>query len=582
MGTIRERLRALWADQRSWRIRLPLALLAAFACAFTFILFGPCEIFLQNTLEMPCSFPSLLSVLLPAGAAAFALLALALLLLRGKVFNLAVSALFAGTLAGYLQGNLFNADHGALDGTAVYWQGFKFAMLKNLLAWLLIFGAVFLLLYLSRKLWTRGIELACAVLIGAQAIALIVLLAQAGGDPRQAGQAEAYVSREGIYEVAPRNNVIVFLLDRLDNRYTDEVLELHPEWEQRLAGFTYYHDFTGSYATTRPAVAYFFTGVEHDYSAPWEDYFERAWSEPVYPLLSDIHGAGYQTGIYTDCAYVFGRADGVEGFVDNIRRAPRTVDRGLLLVKMLELSAYRYAPEAMKPFFQIYSGELGDIASVSGEELENDLFTVDDVAFWRGYREHGLAVDQDAPGAFRFYHFEGAHSPYVMDENAQPVAEENGTLNGQITGNMEMIFRFLDELEEKGLFDGATIIITTDHARQPGWAGTMDDVNDSRVATLMIKPAGVERTGSLQRSDKQVCQDNLRASLASYCGLDPEPYGRTIESVGEGEQTTRYLWVRGQKGDIIDQMFTFRIAGDANDFANWELVDQYTMAFPAP
>ena len=47
-----------------------------------------------------------------------------------------------------------------------------------------------------------------------------------------------------------------------------------------------------------------------------------------------------------------------------------------------------------------------------------------------------------------------------MDENADPVPL-GGTRNGQITGNMEMIFRYLDELEEKGLFDDATIIITT-------------------------------------------------------------------------------------------------------------------------
>ena len=273
MGTVKDRMRALWADQRSWRIRLPLALLTAFTCVFTFLLFGPCEIFIQNMQEMPFPFLTLALVLLLAGAAAFAALLLALLLLRGKAFNFAVSVLFAGTLAGYLQGNFLNLDHGSLDGNAVYWQSYRFAMLKNLAVWLLVFAGVFFLLYLSRKLWTRGIELMCAILIGAQTVALIVLLAQTGlARLGRVGQETAYVSRDGIYEVAPENNVIVFLLDRLDNRFTDEVLELHPEWAQRLGGFTYYHDFTGSYANTRPSIAYFMTGVQHDYTVPWEDY----------------------------------------------------------------------------------------------------------------------------------------------------------------------------------------------------------------------------------------------------------------------------------------------------------------------
>ena len=578
MGSIREKLRALWEDKRSWKVRLPLAILSPFAFVFTFILFGPCEIFIQNMQEMPFPFLTLAPALLLAGGAVFGALLLALLLLRGKLFNLAVSLLFAGTLAGYLQGNFLNIERGSLDGSAVYWQGFKFPMLQNCLAWLLIFGAVFLLLYLSRKAWTRGIELACTVLIGAQAVAFIVLLVQAG--PAQVfrvGQEKAYVSRDGIYEVAPKNNVIVFLLDRLDNRFTDEALALHPEWAQRLGGFTYYHDFTGSYANTRPSIAYFMTGVRHDYTVPWEDYFQRAWSEPVYPFLPDIHNAGYKTRIYSDCAYVFGEAENVEGVVDNIRRDTHTVHRRLMLVKMLGLSAYRYAPEAMKPYFQMYSGELGDVVSVHGADGGNSLFTVDDVAFWKGYREYGLTVDPDAQGAFQFYHFEGAHYPYVMDENAQPVT--GGTRNGQIAGNMEMIFRYLDELEDIGLFEDATIIITTDHARPPEKNGDLSDVSGSRVSTLMIKPAGTGRTQPLATSNKQVCQDNLRASIISYFGLDGSAYGRTIESIGEGEQMTRYLWMRGEAGSVADKLFTFRITGDANDFSNWELIDEDTMDY---
>ncbi len=576
MGTVKEKLRALWRDQRSWGVRLPLAILCAFTCVFTFILFGPCELYLQNMQEMPFPFLTMVPVLLLTGAAVFAALLAVLLLLRGKVFNLAVSILFAGTLAGYLQGNLLNIDHGSLDGNAVNWQEFRSPMLQNCLVWLLIFAVVFFLLYLSRRLWTRIVELTGVIIIGAQIAALIALLAGAGLDNiARVGQEKTYVSRDGIYEVARKQNVIVFLLDRLDNQFTDEVLELHPEWKQRLSGFSYYHDFTGSYANTRPSIAYFMTGVEHDYTVPWNDYFHRAWTRPVHPLLQDIHNAGYTARVYSDCSYVFGQAQDVEGFVDNIHRDTQTVHRDIMLEQMLTLSAYRYAPEALKPYFQMYSGDLGDIVSVEGEDLENNLYTVDDVAFWQGYREHGLTVDQDLDGLFQFYHFEGAHSPYVMDEKAQPVLQ--GTRNGQITGNMEMIFRYLDELEEKGLFDDATVIITTDHARPPGQRGDISDVNASRVSTLMIKPSGTGRTRPLQISRKQVCQDNLRASIISYFGLDSASYGRTVESIGEDEEMTRILWMRGERGEVANKLYTFQINGDANDFSNWKLIAEREM-----
>ena len=42
---------------------------------------------------------------------------------------------------------------------------------------------------------------------------------------------------------------------------------------------------------------------------------------------------------------------------------------------------------------------------------------------------------------------------------------------------------------------------------------------------------------------------------------------------------TRYLWMRGEAGDVADKLFTFRITGDANDFSNWELIDEDTMEY---
>ena len=87
MDTGKEKLKALWRDKRSWKIRLPLAALCAFSCVFTFLIFGPCEIYAQNVQELSFSFSALLQVLLGAGALVFAALFGLLLLLRGKIFN---------------------------------------------------------------------------------------------------------------------------------------------------------------------------------------------------------------------------------------------------------------------------------------------------------------------------------------------------------------------------------------------------------------------------------------------------------------------------------------------------------------
>lgn len=579
MGILKDRLRALWLDRRPWRIRLTLAALSAFTFVFTFILFGPFEIYIQNKQEMPFPFASMAWALLLFGAIAFAVLLGLLLLLRGKIFNYVLSVLFAITVAGYLRGNFWGLHTGTLDGNATNWLDNQFSMLTDLFLWFFILVLVFLVLYISRKVWARSIQLICGILIGVQLIAFAVLLIQTG--PRRlwkAGQGEAYVSREGLFEIAPKQNVIVFLLDRMDNQYMDSELELHPEWLEQLGDFTYYHNFTGSYSNTRPAVSYFLTGVQHDYSVPWETYFKHAWNKQTHPLLPDIHDAGFQTNVYTEGAYVFGDAKDVRDFVDNIRSNQRTIHYTELLKRMMEMSIYRYAPAALQPFFQIYTGDLGNIVSVEGEASENDIYTLDDVAFWRDYRDQGLRIDSKANGAFIYYHLNGAHTPYCMDENAEAISE-GATLDAQVTGTMRMIFRYMDELREMGLYEDTTIIITTDHGRPPKINGDIGDVSDSRVCTLLIKPAGVSGNPSMQVSNKQVCQDNLRASIISYFGLDSSSYGRTIESIGEDEPMTRYVWIRGEAGAVGDKLFTFKITGDANDFSNWELIDELTMDY---
>lgn len=575
METVKDKLRLLWADKRSWKIRLPLAALCAFACVFTFLIFGPCEIYAQNAQEMQFPFSDLLRAIFLAGVLAFVALLGILFLLRGRIFNLVISFLFAGTLAGYLQGNFWNIDHGTLAGDTTNWLKYKFPMLKNCAAWLCIFVVVFLLVYLSRRIWTKGLNLICVIMIGAQIVALAFLTVGKESDKLwEAGQGEQFVTRDGIFEVSGKKNVIVFLLDRCDRSYIDEILNLHPEWLEYLNGFISYHDFTGSYSRTNPSITYLLTGKVQTFTEPWPDYFREAWEESN--LLPDIHDAGYDTRVYADCGCVFGDAQNVAGFVDNVRGAKQVVDYTGLLKKMLILSAYRYLPEAMKPYFQIYSGDLNKIVSVEEEnsELEDILFSVDDPAFWKGYRDQGqLTVDNKSKGAFIFYHLMGAHPPYNMDENGNRVAE-SGRI-AQMTGNLTLMFQYFDDLKRLGVYDDSTIIITTDHAFDfpNGWLSELDG---PRMLPLLVKTAGADLEEPMQVSNKQVCQDNLRASIAAYMGLKGFDYGRTLESVGEDESLTRIFWMQAYDTATLtvrdDANVTYKITGDANDFSNWKMV----------
>lgn len=565
--------RALWTDKRAFRTRLFLAASCALGCSFTFIFFGPCELYLQNTSDMTFPFALLAPTAALAGLGVFAVLLAVLLLLRGKPFNYAVSLLFAATLAGYLQGNFWNVDHGALDGSAVTWQNYKWAMLKDLAAWMLVIAAVFLLLYFSRKLWTRALESVSLLLVAVQVAALVSLAYATNLSEHQ----DRYLSTDGMFELAPSQNVVFFLLDRCDRSYLDEVIARHPEWADELNGFTSYQDFTGSFSRTYASVTYLLTGVRDEDAAPFEvrkrDYLSRAWERSTF--LDGLHGAGYEVGLYSHIGDVVGSMDNVEGKIDNIGRSTVNYSRRVMLTKMLELSAYRYAPEALKPYFQLYTGDLDAVQTSPNQ----NLYQIDDPAFWERYRAQGLSVNDSLTGCFRFYHFQGAHFPFNMDEQAQrtDTSWSDQARYAQVSGNLEMIFQYLDALRELDLYDDTTVVITTDHAADyPDWPTTgigLSRLDSPRLLPLLIKPAHADTSRPMELSHKQICQDNLRSSIAGWFGLDTEG-ARTIESIGEDEQMRRTFWMLLYDETLETRdayMGTYEITGDGNDFSNWEL-----------
>lgn len=569
-GQFREKLRALWLDRRPFGIRLSLAVLCSLAFAFTFVVFGPYELYVQSVQFLNFSFFPLALTMGAAGVVTFALLCAILCLLRGKVFNCALSSLFSVTLAGYLQRNFLNIDHGPLDGHSVNWAGFASVTVLNFLIWCAIFAGVLLLMYFSRRIWTQAVRLLLVMLIGAQAVALLVML---WGNPILARQDELYVSTDGMENVTTGDNVVFFLLDCFDNDYADHLLEANPQWREELSGFTYYRNFTGSYTRTTPSVAYLLTGVKCDYTMAYDDYFAHAYASSSF--LNDIRAAGNRVRIYTDEAYAFGSAANGVGLTDNIySTAEDNISYPTMLRMMLSLSAYVYAPEAFKPFFWMYTGDLTAINSIP------DGYRINDPQFWREMNERGIAKE-DAPGMFTFYHLSGAHSPFIMDEQGKEVGQTFGeqAMYAQAAGNMNMIFRYLDALREAGLYDNTTVIISADHGRSE----VMEYPEGAYCPSLFIKPAGADSAAVMAVSDKQVCQDSLRASIISYFGLDTSAYGRTIESIAEDEEIARYFWFEGcdeTSAQWEANMITFEIRGDANAFENWTEIDRIPIQNP--
>ncbi len=573
----RGKLHELWEDKRKFSVRLITAICAAAAFVFTFFVFGPFELYISNMSFFAFSCKYLVPPVVIAGSILAVAITGILILLKGKIFNYAVSVVFSVTLAGYIQGNFLNIDHGTLDGSEIVWQNFKIPAMLNLLFWAVIIVIPIALQFFSRKIWKSAVRIVSVILIGAQTTALISLLATVKFTNVSD---DGFLTKDSIYEVAPEKNVIFFLLDRFDKRYADIQFQKYPELKELFDGFTYYENFTGSYSRTCPSVTYFLTGVKCDYTIPMHDYFKKAWSEGTF--LSDIKNAGFETKIYSEVTYIMEKSEYGKEEVSNIGSPTHSADPMKILSAMYGLSAYRYAPEMMKPYYHIYTGDISYGFIYGGAESRNNIYSTDDILFRKEMDEKGVSVKEDSHGSFIFYHLLGAHDPFRMDENCQPMQGMEYSETGrhkQIRGNLDTIFTYIEELKKLGVYDDTTIIISADHAR----TGYMTELDGERVLALFVKPAGADCSKPMKRSHKQITQDNLRASIVSYFGLDSSAYGRTIEDIGEDEEVVRYFWMNGSnelktKRDV--NLITYKITGDANNFDNWEIVSSDPIQYP--
>ncbi len=582
----RDKLSALWEDKRRFKSRLMTALLASLAFVFTFFIFGPFELYISNSSFFAFSVKYMIFPIVLAGLIIFAVVFGILLLLKGKIFTYTVSAVFSFTLAGYIQGNFINVDHGALDGSQIKWQDFKIQAILGLLFWVLMILLPLMLHYFNGKLWRKTVRIASVILIGAQTAALISIIFPLYKFTNVSDS--GFLTKDGIYEVSDKKNVVVFLLDRFDNKYADRIFSEDPELEKQFGGFTFYEDFTGSYSRTCPAVTYLLTGVKCDYKIPMDEYFKKAWSEGTF--LADIKNAGYDTKIYTDINYVMENSEYGKDVISNIGVPTHRADSSKILSAMYSLSAYRYLPEFMKPYFHMYTDDISFGYIYGGDGVANNIYAVDDIKLRKNLESEGLSIDKDSRGAFMFYHMQGSHDPFVMDENGNRMEGQQYTKKGQTKqtrGNINTILKYVEMLKELGVYDDTTIIITADHGR----TGRVSELlatdtegyerGGERILSLFIKPAGADRNEPMKRSHKQLCQDNLRASIISYFGLDTTNYARTIEDIGEDELMTRYFFMNGVSGARRDgNLITYEIKGDGNDFDNWSKISTEKIQYP--
>ena len=535
------------------RIRMMLPLVLAFS--FSFIVVGCLELAIQYAPEIPFRISVIVPVVILFFAAVSGLLLVILPILKGRALEAILSIGLAILIAGYLQGNFLNRGIGELTGDALVWSSLKPQIIASLICWAGAFVLIGFLWRRARRVWRNLILFVPFLVILLQGVAFVSVINENANNTKWGAgvfwqTADETLTIDRINEVAYGKNAILIVLDRLDQEFIEEIAADDPGFFDPLDGFTEFDDFIQYAGSTFPAVTGYLTGHRYLFDMPRVEYFEYAWANAEFFLK--LKELGIDIRLYVDRGSAFSSASQLGGIASNTFEGELTINKRVALVKLLKLAGYRYAPMPLKHYFWLSPYEFVDTMVLTDKTAP---YMVNDFAYYASLTLNGLSASGDDPVSFKYLHLQGPHPPLNMDENMQFV--EESTLTGQTKGSYRIVYEYLRQLKELGLYEDAVIIIMGDHGNYLG-----DDLTRPARAGLMVKPAGSAGT-PLEKSHAPVSPDQLHATLFEGLFGDTGGFGDTFFDINEGDEMFR---------EYSMNLWRYEITGDGRDFSNWEFV----------
>jgi len=581
--------------QRNDEVPLKKRFLASALCglliSFTVFIYGVLEIYLNNSEQFSFYLKDFVSYILFYGLLVFAFITLFVPIFKGKSFYIVLAIFFWLGVMLYIQGNFLNFGVSSLMGDDLQEGPTMLTLVINLLIWVItcVAAILFTLRFKNKKLLYNVFTVVTAIIIGMQLVSFIITLAPKAyadgrepdkteettnedGETEPKEKAKTVLTTKGMFEVSKKRNIIIFIFDRFDAVYYEELLQDDPDFVKPLDGFTYYSDYTTLYCRTYPAITSIITGMTNDFSGPAVDWFNTAYTQSKF--LKDLKANNYKIKLYTTSYYAYRDNTNLSDIADNEFSSINYVilDADILAFKMLGLSAYRYLPTALKESIRLTS------ASFSGHVVHSSQYPKyekNDAKFYQELVQNGLAVQSDNSNNYIFIHLNGAHPPYLIDEDGNTPEEEDTSRDARISalkGCFNFVYEYIDNLKELGLYERSTIIITGDHAAA---RSDTKDVYNPRITSLFVKYSGEAGT-ELRYSDIPVSQDSLIATLVESEGIQTNnDYGRSFKDFKESEKDTivrRYFFQKSSVPSGNDEIIEYKITGSGWDFDNWEIV----------
>ena len=487
---------------------------------FTFAIYMPSSLFISNIDDFALDYIKIVPLIALVSVAVLVIVyIIGLIIPIKRLFYSYVLLVFSLALGFYIQGNFLNPAFNSLNGKEIAWSQYKINGIISIIAWILVFVVPQVVYAIKENIMSLILKWGSLFVTAMQLVSLVVLLLTT----HKVVSNDFAVTKNGEFELSSKNNTIMFVVDTLDASWFEDMLLPNEEYKESLKDFTYFDDAVAGGAPTVLGIPTLLTGkIDMDASRDTSEYYKDAYESSS--LFADMQKSNCNVKLFTEFYYL-DYCD--KNSVDNLKMEQKYVisSRRGFMECLYKFVSFYAMPQFLKQNFWLYSGEFNQYITL--EDNTSNLYKLDDAQFYQDFKEKGITTQNDKD-TFVMYHLNGAHSPYVMDENAQAVPSDSIGVDSQIRGIFKIIKEYMDELKAKGIYDSSTIIITADH-------GGIDLYSNPAI---LVKERNANHD-EMVVSDSKITFTNVNNTIASSTLKDSSAYGENVFEVGD-KQMVRF------------------------------------------
>lgn len=561
--------------------RIVPALLSSLTLALVVFVVAPLDIFGSNYAELDFSLKNFAFFLILGAVLTVLLFGLLMFLLPRKAyrcvfaFTLATAALFI------IQQNFLNFGMNSLPGDKLPGEiPSAGEIIIDLLVWIVVYGVAFFLAIWVNIKGDKGDVIKTVsfivsfALLASQITSPIFIVINSNSKfetniLKGSGKKEKTTinTERGFNELAQKNNVFYFCIDRFDEEYAEKAYASDREIFSELTGFTWYRDNVSNYGHTFPAVANMLTQKKYNADLKRAEFLDKVYKGGDTPL-DKLNENGYAVNIYTVKYYAFTDARHLPQYVGNLAKATEESNERIsfaLSAQLAGFSLYRAAPLVFKQFFDTGStSDVNGIVNKKGDDGYEEWIGTNSQA--ETLAKNAITVG-DSEKKFAFIHYDGMHD--VLQPSSLFIPSI-------LSRNIGVVNSFIKALKENGLYKDSTIIITGDHSRPVSdISGVLDGSGKGqpRRTALFVKAAGSDEGFAV--SEAPTSHEDIWATIFRSENIGYEGSGVAVNLLSEGQSRERtYVW--HTYGTVPLKEYVYKINGKASVIENWKQLSEYS------